>query len=92
MAIYQDGSEAPSSPGAFDVLAAFYRVRTMPLQPGQRFFLESHDNRKNYPLRVTVQRRERVETPGGIVRLPGGGADAAQRRLLQERREDSPSG
>ncbi len=65
VAIYQDGREAAITPGAFDVLAAFYRVRTMPLQPGQRFFLESHDNRKSYPLRVTVQRREKVETPAG---------------------------
>jgi hypothetical protein len=65
VATYQDGREASISPGAFDVLAAFYRVRTMPLQPGQRFFLESHDNRRNFPLRVTVLRRERVETPAG---------------------------
>jgi hypothetical protein len=66
VAIYHDGREAAITPGAFDVLAAFYRVRTMPLQPGQRFFLESHDNRKNYPLRVTVLRRERIETPAGV--------------------------
>jgi hypothetical protein len=65
VATYHDGREAAITPGAFDVLAAFYRVRTMPLQPGQRFFLDSHDNRKNFPLRVTVQRRERVETPAG---------------------------
>jgi hypothetical protein len=65
VAIYHDGREAAITPGALDVLAAFYRVRTMPLQPGQRFFLESHDNRKNYPLRVMVLRRERVETPAG---------------------------
>jgi hypothetical protein len=65
VATYHDGREAAIAPGAFDVLAAFYRVRTMPLQPGQRFFLESHDNRRNFPLRVTVQRRERVETPAG---------------------------
>lgn len=65
VALYQDGYEAAVTPGAFDVLAAFYRVRTMPLEPGQQFFLDSHDNRKNYPLRVTVLRRERVETPAG---------------------------
>jgi hypothetical protein len=65
VATYQDGREAAVTPGAFDVLAAFYRVRTMPLQPGQTLFLESHDNRKNYPLRVTVRCRERVETPAG---------------------------
>jgi hypothetical protein len=65
VAVYQDGREASIKAGAFDVLAAFYRVRTMPLQPGQLFFLEGHDNRKNYPLRVTVLRRERVETPAG---------------------------
>jgi hypothetical protein len=65
LAIYQDGRTAAITPGTFDVLAAFYRVRTMPLLPGQSFFLESHDNRKNYPLRVTVQGREKVETPAG---------------------------
>jgi hypothetical protein len=65
VAVYHDGRESAINPGTFDVLAAFYRVRTMPLQPGQVFFLESHDNRKNYPLRVTVLRRERIETPAG---------------------------
>jgi hypothetical protein len=65
VATYQDGREATITPGTFDVLAAFYRVRTMPLEPGQRFYLESHDNRKNYPLRVTVLKRERIETPAG---------------------------
>ncbi len=65
VAVYHDGREAVITPGTFDALAAFYRVRTMPLEPGQRFFLESHDNRKNYPLRVTVLRRETVETPAG---------------------------
>lgn len=62
---YHDGSETKVTPPVYDVLAAFYRVRTMPLEPGQKHYLTSHENRKEYPLRVSVIGRERVETPAG---------------------------
>ncbi len=65
LATYQDGKSFPIERGTFDVLAAFYRVRTMPLKVGQVFFIDSHADRKNYPLRVTVLGREEVETPAG---------------------------
>lgn len=65
VAVYQDGKEHPLERGALDVLAAFYRVRTLPLEVGQTIYLTSHDNRKNYPLKVTMHSRERVETPAG---------------------------
>lgn len=62
---YHDGGTTTFTPPVYDVLAAFYRVRTMPLEPGRRFYLTSHENRKEYPLRVSVIGRERVETPAG---------------------------
>ncbi len=62
---YHDGTETKVTPPVYDVLAAFYRVRTMPLEPGQKHYLTSHENRKEYPLRVSVIGRERVETPAG---------------------------
>jgi hypothetical protein len=68
VAVYQNGQECSIEPGCYDVLAAFYRVRTMPLKVGQEFFLTSHADRKNYPLRVSVLRREEMDTPWG--RLP----------------------
>lgn len=65
MAVYHDGEEVAMEPGSFDVLGAFYKVRTMELEPGKDFFLDSHADRKNYPTRVRVQGREDVETPAG---------------------------
>lgn len=65
VAVYQDGGESELESAAFDVLAAFYRVRTMPLEPGEEFFLDSFDNRKRYSIRVRVTGRERVTVPAG---------------------------
>jgi hypothetical protein len=67
LATYQDGRQFQMAKGSLDVLAAFYRVRTMPLQVGQEFSLISHADRKNYPLRVTVIGREEVESILGPV-------------------------
>ena len=65
LARYQDGRVFEFLPGAHDVLSAFYYVRTLDLVPGQEYWLESHADRKNYPLKVRVHGRERVDTPAG---------------------------
>ncbi len=62
---YHDGREFEIPHGTFDVLSAFYRVRTMELKEGSEFFLDSHADRKNYPMKVSVIGKERVETPVG---------------------------
>ncbi|MBD3163498.1 MAG: DUF3108 domain-containing protein [Candidatus Eisenbacteria bacterium] len=80
LATYQNGRVFEISPGAHDVLSAFYYVRTLDLEPGQQFDLDAHADRKNYPLRVIVHRRESVDTPAGefdclvvepVLRTPG---------------------
>lgn len=65
LAVYQDGGIFEFPAGAHDPLSAFYYVRTLELEPGMRISLESHADRKNYPLEVTVHGREEVDTPAG---------------------------
>jgi hypothetical protein len=65
LARYQDGRVFEFVRGAFDVLAAFYYVRTLDLEVGQELWLESHADRKNYPLKVVVLGREGISTPAG---------------------------
>lgn len=62
---YHNGREFDIPRGTYDVLSAFYRVRTMPLAPGEVFFLDSHADRNNYAIKVNVVGRERIETPAG---------------------------
>jgi hypothetical protein len=64
-ASYQNGKVFEFAPGAHDVLSAFYYVRTLNLEPGLEFWLESHADRKNYPLKVVVHGRERIKVPAG---------------------------
>ena len=64
-AYYHDGEVFDMTPGSYDVLSAFYFVRTLPLRDGDEYLLESHTDRKNYPIQVTVHRRERVTVPAG---------------------------
>lgn len=65
MARYQDGRVFEFMAGAHDILSAFYFVRTLELEPGGEYWLEMHADRKNYPLKVNVHGRERVDTPAG---------------------------
>ncbi len=65
MAKYNDGSVFEFAAGAHDILSAFYYARTLSLEPGEEFWLESHTDRKNYPLKVTVHGRETIRTPAG---------------------------
>jgi hypothetical protein len=66
-ATYNDDAEEVYEipPDARDALAALYYVRTLPLVVGRSVYVESHADRKNYPLEVKVLRRETVTVPAG---------------------------
>jgi len=65
-AYFPDGRENEIEPHTQDVLSAFFRVRAMDLEPGMEFDLPTHGDKRMYPLRVRVLRREVVEcTPLG---------------------------
>ncbi len=50
---------------AFDVLSAFYYIRTLPLVVGQSYYLTGHQKKKVYDLQVKVHRREELEVEAG---------------------------
>ena len=62
---YADGRTFDTMPGIHDVLSAFYYVRTLALEPGRTYHVDTHSSRKNYPLEVIVHGRERVKVPAG---------------------------
>ncbi len=65
LALYDTGKVFEMLPGSHDILSAFYITRARRLEVGASFDLESHVDRKNYPIRVLVHRRERVKVPAG---------------------------
>jgi hypothetical protein len=65
VAIYDDSTIVETLPGTHDILTAFFSARARVLEPGMTFNLDCHADHKNYPLRTTVLRRERVEVPAG---------------------------
>lgn len=48
-----------------DILTAFYYVRTLPLEIGNSVFIDSHADRKLYPLEVKVHKKERIKVRAG---------------------------
>jgi hypothetical protein len=48
-----------------DVLSSLYYIRTQNISPGEDIFIDNHTDKKNYPLKVIVHGRERVEVPAG---------------------------
>jgi len=52
-------------PHALDVLSCFYYARTLSFDVGDVFYIDSHVDNENYPLRITVDRRERLRVPAG---------------------------
>ncbi len=48
-----------------DPLSALYFVRTQELIPGKDISIDSHADRKNYPILIKVLKRDRVEVPAG---------------------------
>ena len=66
LARYDDGSEVEFLPGSQDILTALYYLRSFPLEPGMSLEIPLHDGKKNYPLKVLVLGRERIETKLGM--------------------------
>lgn len=52
----------------FDILSAFYYIRTQPLEVGQSVYLSSHEKKKVYNLEVRVYKKETIETDAGKFR------------------------
>jgi hypothetical protein len=48
-----------------DPLSTLYFIRTQELIPGQDIFIDSHADRKNYPIKIQVLKRETIEVPAG---------------------------
>jgi hypothetical protein len=58
-----------------DVLSIIYYVRTLELTVGQQIDLDSYVDKKVYPLRLTVEKRETIKVPAGkfecLLLVPG---------------------
>ncbi len=65
VATYDKGEEVRFAPYAQDELSAFYYLRALPLEVGREVFIDTHTDKKNYPLRVIVHRRESITVPAG---------------------------
>lgn len=67
VAIYPErgGQVVPLSLDAQDILSSLYYVRLMDLEVGRPLYIENHADRKNYPLKIRVLGRERVNVPAG---------------------------
>lgn len=48
-----------------DALSSLYYIRTQKLEPGKDIFIDNHTDKKNYPLKVIVYDREKIEVPAG---------------------------
>jgi hypothetical protein len=48
-----------------DPLSSLYYIRTQELIPGKDILIDSHADKKNYPIKVIVHRTERIEVPAG---------------------------
>lgn len=57
--------ETDIPPGVSDIVGAFYRMRTLNLEPGQTAKIPVSDGKKSALARVDCQRQETVKTPAG---------------------------
>ena len=48
-----------------DPLSTLYYIRTQELIPGTDVFIDSHTDKKNYPIKILVLKRETIEVPAG---------------------------
>ncbi len=55
-------------PHALDVLSCLYFARTLPLELGNTYYVDSHVDNENYPLEIIVHER-------GLIRVPAGEFD-----------------
>jgi len=68
VAVYDDSTEVPFPPGARDVLAAFYELRTDRLPIGEKVPVLYHSSKKNWPIHAEVYAVEKVKVPAGEFR------------------------
>jgi len=57
--------EMEMPPHALDVLSSLYFARTLPLEVGDKYYIDSHIDNENYPLEITVHERDRIRVPAG---------------------------
>jgi len=48
-----------------DAYSSFYYIRTQDIQPNVEILVDNHMDKKNYPLKVIINGREKVEVPAG---------------------------
>ncbi len=48
-----------------DALSSLYFIRTQELTPGSEILVDNHTDKKNFPLKVVIYRRETVNVPAG---------------------------
>jgi hypothetical protein len=61
-----EGKDTIAAPAySQDVLSIIYYVRTLDLKVGQKIDLDSYVDKKVYPLRLTVEKQERIKVPAG---------------------------
>lgn len=48
-----------------DPLSSLYFLRTQELVPGKDLFVDNHTDKKNYPLKVIVHKKETIKVPAG---------------------------
>ena len=66
LAIYNSGKDTfEVAEYVQDVLSAFYFVRTQQLTVGKSIFVQTHTDKKNYPLEVKVLRKEKRKVEAG---------------------------
>jgi hypothetical protein len=63
--IYPDGEKIQISNNVQDVLSVLYYTRNLDLKVGMEIDLENHADRKNYPLKVVVHKKEQIKVPAG---------------------------
>lgn len=52
-------------PHALDILSSLYYARTLPLEVGETYAMDTHADNDNYPLLVKVLERETIRVPAG---------------------------
>jgi len=52
-------------PHALDVLSCLYFARTLPLEVGNTYYIDSHIDNENYPLEIIVHERDHIRVPAG---------------------------
>ncbi len=52
-------------PHALDVLSCLYFARTLPLEVGNTYYIDSHVDNENYPLEIIVHERDHIRVPAG---------------------------